>query len=60
MGVGEMTRCVIKFKDGELLNLVADYIDLRDGNVMAWRGESLVLIAKVEEVISCHLSEKKG
>lgn len=55
-----MTRVIIKFKDGEHLNIPADYIDLRDGMVMAWNGEYIVAIAKAAEVISCHISEKKG
>ena len=55
-----MTRVIIKFKDGEHLNIPADCIDLRDGMVMAWNGEYLVAIVKAEEVNSCHISEKKG
>lgn len=54
-----MTRVVIRFKDGEHLNVAADCIDIRDGWIMAWKGEDLVVIAKADEIISCHMSEKK-
>lgn len=54
-----MTRVIIRFKDGEHLNIPADYIDIRDGWIMVWRGEDIVAIAKADEIISCHISEKK-
>lgn len=53
-----MKRCVVKCKDGEFLNLNADCIDIRDGCVLAWCGEALILVVKVDEIISVHLSEK--
>lgn len=55
-----MTRVIIRFKDGNHVNLVADFIDLRDGLVMVWQGEKLVVIAKVDEVNVCYLTEKRG
>ena len=55
-----MTRVVIRFKDGEHLNVPADCIDIRDGLIMAWNGDLIVVIAKAEEIISCHISDKKG
>ena len=54
-----MTRVIIRFKDGEHLNIPADCIDIRDGWVMAWDGESLVAIAKAEGVNVCYMSDKK-
>ena len=54
-----MTRVIIRFKDGEHLNIPADCIDLRDGWVFAWNGDFIVIIAKGEDIISCHISEKK-
>lgn len=54
-----MTRVIIRFKDGEHLNIPADCIDIRDGWIMAWWGDSIVALAKAEEIISCHISEKK-
>lgn len=37
-----MTRCLFKFKNGEYVNIQADCIDLRDGWVMAWKGDFIV------------------
>jgi hypothetical protein len=55
-----VAKVIIKFKNGEFLNLPADCIDIRDGWIMAWKGEFIVAMAKAEEVITCYLSEKKG
>lgn len=52
-------RVIIRFKDGEHLNIPADCIDLRDEWVIAWNGESIVAIVKAEEVNVCYISEKK-
>ena len=54
-----MSRVIIRFNDGEHLNIPADCIDIRDGWILAWSGENIVVIAKAEGIISCHLSEKK-
>jgi hypothetical protein len=54
-----MTRVIIRFKDGEHLNIPADCIDIRDGWIMAWSGELIVVLAKAEEVNVCYISEKK-
>ena len=54
-----MTRVIIRFKDGQHLNLPADCIDIRDQWVIAWNGEAIVVMAKVEGVDVCYLSEKK-
>lgn len=54
-----MPRVIIRFKDGEYLNLPADCIDLREGWFFAWRGEFIVVMAKAEEVITCYISEKR-
>ena len=53
------TVVVVKFKNGEYLNLPADCIDLRDGWFFAWCGDYIVAIVRADEVVSCHLSEKK-
>ena len=34
-----MTRVVIRFKDGEHMNIPADCIDIRDGWIFAWKGD---------------------
>lgn len=54
-----MKRLVIRFKDGEHMNIPADYIDMRDGFIVAWDGDNIVAIIAAEMIISCHLSEKK-
>ena len=54
-----MTRVIIRFKDGEHINLPAECIDIRDGWIVAWQGEDIVVIAKMEEVTVCYISEKK-
>lgn len=54
-----MTRVVIRFKDGEHMNIPADCIDIRDGWIFAWKGDFIVVIARADEVIACHLSERK-
>lgn len=54
-----MKRVIIKFTDGSHINLAADYIDLKDGLVTAWNGNSLVAVAKIDSVEVCYLSEKK-
>ena len=54
-----MTRCIIKFTNGEYINLPGDYIDIRDGWVMAWKGEFIVAIVRADEVLAGYISEKK-
>ena len=54
-----MSRCIIKLKDGEYINIPADCIDLRDGWLYAWSGDYIVLIVNAEQVLACYLSEKK-
>lgn len=54
-----MPRVIIKLKDGEYINIRGDAIDVREGFVMAWDGESLVAVANAEYVSSAHISEGK-
>lgn len=54
-----MTRVIIRFKDGEHINLSADCMDIRDGWIMAWKGEDLVVLANAAEINVCYMSEKK-
>lgn len=54
-----MTRVIIRFKDGEHLNIPAECIDIRDEWIIAWNGENIVALAKAEEVNVCYISEKK-
>lgn len=54
-----MTRVIIKCTNGDLINIQADCIDIRDGYVMAWQGECIVAYVRAEVVDICYLSEKK-
>ena len=54
-----MTRVIIRFKDGEHINIQGDYIDIKDEWIFAWKGDFIVLIVKAEEVVACYISEKK-
>lgn len=54
-----MSRCIIKFKNGEHVNISADCIDLRDDWIFAWKGDYIVVIVRAEEVVACYISEKK-
>ena len=54
-----MTRVIIKYNNGDLINIQADCIDIRDGYVMAWQGECIVAYVRAEVVDICYLSEKK-
>ena len=55
----KMTRAIIKLKCGDHINIIGNYIDLRDTWVMVWNGNDLVAIVLATEVISCHLSQAK-
>ena len=54
-----MSRVIIKLKDGTCINIPADFLEMRDGWLIAWRDELAVAIAKGDEVSVCYLSEKK-
>ena len=54
-----MTRVIIKCNNGEHLNIQADCFDVRDGWILAWRGEDIVAYVRSEVVDICYLSEKK-
>lgn len=54
-----MPRVIFRFKDGEYLNIPADYIATQDDFIKVWHGENLVAMARHDEVSVCYLSEKK-
>lgn len=54
-----MKRIFVRFKNGETINLMGDCIDLRDGKVLAWNGDGLIMIADETEVAECHLTQKQ-
>lgn len=53
-----MTKTVIKFKDDSFINIEADNIELEKGKLLVKKREKLVAVIKLNEVISCHISEK--
>lgn len=54
-----MAKGIIKFKNGEHINIPADCIDHREGWIYAWRGDDIVVIVRAEEVCACYISEKR-
>ena len=45
-----MTRAIVKFKDGSHLNLPADYITVQDDWAMAWNGDAMVMMSRLEDI----------
>ena len=54
-----MTKAVIKMKDGNFINIKANYIELYKDSILVFENENLVAIVKVKEITSCHISEQK-
>ena len=54
-----MKKVIIKFSDNTFFNAPADFIDIRDGMVIAWDGENMVAVAKLDAINCCYLSDKK-
>ena len=56
-----MNKVVIKFKNGEYINVEADTIELtiNKSDIVVKNNGVIVAIAKIKEVVSCHLSERR-
>ena len=54
-----MKKVVIRFKDGEYINVIADYIEMNGKDVVVWNDDDIVAITNTKEIISCHMSECK-
>ena len=55
-----MPRVVVKFKDGNHANLVADFISIEGGVIQVWMGaNSLVAVFNASEIIGLYMTEKK-
>lgn len=54
-----MNKVVIKFKNGEFINIEADTITLDKSNIIVSNNGKIVVVAKLKEITSCHLSERK-
>ena len=55
-----MTRLIVSLRDETTINIPADAIDIREGWIMAWRGDFVVAMVKEDEVKLCYLSEQKS
>ena len=54
-----MQRAVIKFKNGEHLNIKADYIGVANDFVELWNGEQRLGLIRQDIIDACYLTEKK-
>ena len=54
-----MQRAVIKFKNGEHLNIKADFIGVSNEFIELWNGEQRLGIIREEIIDACYLTEKK-
>ena len=52
-----MKRVVIKFKDGTHINTEADFMRC-DDFILAWNGDSLAAIVRLELIQTAYLSER--
>lgn len=53
-----MKRVFISFKDGTYINTVADYLQRDDNFIIAWNGDSITAVARLELVQTAYLTEK--
>ena len=53
-----MDKIVIKFKNGEFINITADTIEIEKNDIIARHKGKIVAVAKIKEIVSCHLSCK--
>ena len=54
-----MNKVVIKFKNGEFINIEADTITIDKNDIIVSHNGKIVVVAKLKEIISCHLSERR-
>jgi hypothetical protein len=54
-----MKKVVIHLKDGNFVNVEADTIELAKSYIIVKNGEKPVAIAKIKEIVSCHMSIQK-
>lgn len=51
-----MSKVVIKFKNGEFINIEGDYIELKSKDIIVWHKGEIVAITNTKEIVSCHMS----
>lgn len=54
-----MSKVVIKFKNGDFINIEADTIEIKNSDIVCSKYGKIVAVAKTKEIISCHLSEMR-
>lgn len=54
-----MKRIYIKLTDNTIINVSGDSIDLSDGWIRGWKGETVVAYVRVDEVLFSYISEQK-
>ncbi len=54
-----MRKAVFKFKSGEFINVEADTIEINKSEIIAKNNGKIVVVTKIKEIISCHLSEQR-
>ena len=54
-----MQRVIVKFKNGEHLNIKANYIGVSNDFIELWNDDQMLGIIREETIDACYLSEKK-
>lgn len=55
-----MKRVIIKFKDGTHINIEGDYLQRDEEFVIAWNGNDIAAIVRIELIQMAYLSERGG
>ena len=54
-----MPKVIIKLKDGTYINTMGDYLSRNEeGFLMAWNGDDIVAVVRIELVTVAYLTEK--
>lgn len=54
-----MSKVVIKLKNGDYINVEADYIEMQGKVIVVWNDDEIKAITNTKEIVSCHMSEQK-
>ena len=54
-----MMKVVIKFKNEDFINIEADTIEVKNNDIIVRNIGKIVAVAKLKEIVSCHLSEQR-
>ena len=53
-----MKRAFIRFKDESIINIPAEGMEVVKNLIMVWGSSYIVAVVKVNDIISCHVSEQ--